>query len=108
MASPEAVAVTPVISVCACAVDARRDQVYLQGYDNPHLAEPQVFALDDLPAFDGPLIGTGGVAPQFKLAEAIAFITAQRFRTETTRPAPLYLRPPDAAPARDAAPRILS
>ncbi len=93
---------------CVCAVDARRDQVYLQGYGNPHLIEPQVYALDALPPFEGPLIGAGGVAPKHKTAQAIAFVAAERYATETTRPAPLYLRPADAAPARDAAPRILS
>ena len=93
---------------CACAVDARRDQVYLQGYDNQHLGTPQVHALDALPVFEGPLIGAGGIPPLHKTAEAIARIAAQRYTTETARPAPLYLRPADAAPARDAAPKILT
>ncbi|MFD2740332.1 tRNA (adenosine(37)-N6)-threonylcarbamoyltransferase complex dimerization subunit type 1 TsaB [Sulfitobacter aestuarii] len=92
---------------CACAVDARRDQVYLQGFGNSHLDEPRVVALDSLPDFDGPLIGTGGRAPALPLAEAIARLAADRYLDAPERPAPLYLRPADAAPARDAPPVIL-
>lgn len=92
---------------CVCAVDARRDQVYLKGFENPDLAEPAVFPIDALPDFDGPLIGMGGQDPALPVAEAIARITALRFQGDVTRPAPLYLRPADAAPARDTAPTIL-
>ncbi len=92
---------------CACAVDARRDMVYLQGYENPHISDPAQVLQSDLPEFDGPLIGAGGQPPKFQIAEAIARITASRFQSEITRPAPLYLRPADAAPARDTAPVIL-
>lgn len=92
---------------CACAVDARRDQVYIQGFENPALSEPAVFDAASLPAFDGLLIGAGGQAPIHSVAVAIARITAQRYQTETARPAPLYLRAPDAAPPRDTAPAIL-
>lgn len=92
---------------CACAVDARRDQVYLQGFGNAQLCEPQVFDADQLPPFTGPLIGANGQPPAYPVAVAIAKIAAQRFKTETARPAPLYLRAPDAAPARDRAPVIL-
>ena len=38
---------------------------------------------------------------------AIARITAQRCGSPQPRPAPLYVRPPDAAPSRDAAPLLL-
>ena len=41
------------------------------------------------------------------VAEAIARISARRFASNLPRPAPLYLRPADAAPARDAAPVLL-
>ncbi|MGJ5620753.1 tRNA (adenosine(37)-N6)-threonylcarbamoyltransferase complex dimerization subunit type 1 TsaB [Sulfitobacter sp. MF3-043] len=93
---------------CACAVDARRDMVYLQGYENPNLSDPGQYPVAELPAFDGPLIGTGGHPPVHPVAEAIARLAATRFLTETMRPAPLYLRPADAAPSRDPAPVILS
>ena len=93
---------------CACAVDARRDQVYLQGFGNPHLSQPAIFDAAALPAFDGPLIGAGGQKPALPVAEAIARIAAARANSVTERPAPLYLRPADAAPARDAPPTILT
>jgi len=92
---------------CACAVDARRGQVFVQGIANPSLAEPALHDADALPPFDGPLIGVGGQPPVLPVAEAIAHITAQRYTAATDRPAPLYLRPADATPARDAPPAIL-
>ena len=94
-------------SPCACAVDARRDQVFLQGFDNPAIAAPALYDAANLPSFDGPLIGTGGEAPALPVAEAIAQIAARRHTSNPPRPAPLYLRPADAAPARDAAPVLL-
>ncbi|NUH65051.1 tRNA (adenosine(37)-N6)-threonylcarbamoyltransferase complex dimerization subunit type 1 TsaB [Sulfitobacter sp. S0837] len=95
------------VGPCACAVDARRDQVFLQGFDNPAIAAPALYDAADLPAFDGPLIGAGGQSPALPVAEAIARIAARRFAAKPPRPAPLYLRPADAAPARDAAPQLL-
>tara|TARA_R110002095_G_scaffold202559_1_gene184249 strand:- start:634 stop:1245 length:612 start_codon:yes stop_codon:yes gene_type:complete len=92
---------------CACSVDARRGQIYLQGFENPALTEPALFDATTLPAFDGPLIGAGGAAPGHPVAEAIARVAAVRYHITTARPAPLYLRPADAAPARDAPPTIL-
>jgi len=92
---------------CVCAVDGRRGQVFVQGFDNPTLPEPALLDADALPPFDGPLIGAGGLPPVLTVADAIAHITAQRYATATDRPAPLYLRPADAAPARDAPPAIL-
>lgn len=92
---------------CACAVDARRDMVYLQGFDNAGLSQPDQYPANALPDFKGPLIGAGGQPAVYPIAEAIARITANRYLTENARPAPLYLRPADAAPARDAAPVIL-
>jgi len=92
---------------CACAVDARREQVFVQGFDNPSIATPALYDAARLPAFDGPLIGTGGQAPALPVAEAIARLAAQRHAANPPRPAPLYLRPADAAPARDAAPVLL-
>ncbi|QFT59012.1 tRNA threonylcarbamoyladenosine biosynthesis protein TsaB [Sulfitobacter sp. THAF37] len=93
---------------CACAVDARRGQVYLQGFENPSLPDgPQLVDAATLPVFNGPLIGAGGQPPRDPVAEAIARLTAGRYATVTDRPAPLYLRPADAAPARDAPPTIL-
>ncbi|MEO9650829.1 MAG: tRNA (adenosine(37)-N6)-threonylcarbamoyltransferase complex dimerization subunit type 1 TsaB [Roseobacter sp.] len=93
----------------ACAIDARRDQLYLQCFDktgaksDPELLEP--FAPLK---HDGPLIGHGGCAPAFSAAVAIAHVAREKFGTTKDRPAPLYIRPADAAPARDAPPKILT
>ena len=92
---------------CACAVDARRDQIFLKGYENPGLTDPALHDATALPPFIGPLIGAGGMPPKHPIAVAIAQITATRYTTPQPRPAPLYLRPADAAPARDAAPALL-
>ena len=91
---------------CACAIDARRDQVYLQTFGNG-AASPGLVDADALGAFDGPLIGAGGRPPLHPVAQAIGHITAERYATTRDRPAPLYLRAADAAPARDAAPALL-
>lgn len=52
---------------------------------------------------------TGGAAcaPRWPLAEAIGRVAAARVGVAQPRPAPLYLRPVDAAPAREAPPRML-
>ncbi|MFB2595614.1 tRNA (adenosine(37)-N6)-threonylcarbamoyltransferase complex dimerization subunit type 1 TsaB [Paracoccus sp. p4-l81] len=85
------------------ALDARRGAVYAQGFD-PN-SPPAL--LDVAPA--GPLIGDipGATPPAHPIAEAIARIAATRLDTPQPRPAPLYLRPADAAPPRDPAPVIL-
>lgn len=92
---------------CATAVDARRGQIYLQRFDGHKAEDPVMVPADTLPPYDGPLIGAQGRAPAFPIAEAIAQLTADRYLTHTQRPAPLYLRAADAAPARDAPPVIL-
>lgn len=60
-------------------------------------------------AADGALPpGPAPAAPAFPLAVAVARIAAARAqRPGLPRPAPLYLRPADAAPPREAAPLIL-
>lgn len=93
---------------CACAVDARRNDVYLQVFDGDAAHDPVLCAQTALPGFDGPLIGAGGLQPAFPAAEAIARLALSRHATPEGRPAPLYIRPADAAPARDTAPRILT
>lgn len=52
---------------------------------------------------------TGGRAlpPHWPLAEAIARVAATRLDSDAPLPRPLYLRPADAAPARDAPPALL-
>ena len=79
------------------AVKAPRAQAYID--DPTSDAGPALLPEPEQPVLYQP-------APQ-NLAENIALIAAAR-RTEThNRPAPLYIRAADAAPARDAPPKIL-
>jgi N6-L-threonylcarbamoyladenine synthase len=64
--------------------------------------------MGQLPKFDGPLIGAGGVSPAHPTAVAICHLVRNRLNSPGERPAPLYLRPADAAPARDAPPKLLT
>ena len=57
----------------------------------------------DFPA----LAGLKAIAPACALAEAIARIAAARLGTTQPRPAPLYLRAPDAEPSRAVAPALI-
>ncbi|MDW3225151.1 MAG: tRNA (adenosine(37)-N6)-threonylcarbamoyltransferase complex dimerization subunit type 1 TsaB [Paracoccaceae bacterium] len=93
---------------CVCAIDARREQVYAQVFDGKTTHEPKMLDALDLKPVDGRLIGHGGAPAAYPVAEAIARLSVTRFRDVTERPAPLYMRPADAAPARDAPPRILA
>jgi tRNA threonylcarbamoyladenosine biosynthesis protein TsaB len=93
------------------AVDARRDQVYLQAFeDGAALGPPQALAIADalaLTAAQGPanLVGSGApllaaAAPGAVviLAESVDPVQAARLaaRKPAHAPAPLYLRAPDA------------
>jgi N6-L-threonylcarbamoyladenine synthase len=89
-----------------CTVDARRDLVFAQGFETDGWATPELCALETLPQ-DIPRIGAYGAAPVYPVAEAIARIAATRLDHPIAPPAPLYLRPADAAPARDAPPQII-
>jgi tRNA threonylcarbamoyl adenosine modification protein YeaZ len=77
-------------------VDARRGRVYAQNFPG---GAPEL--LDTAP--DGPRV----TAPRVPIAEAIARIAADRAGSGPPPPAPLYLRPADAAPARDRGPVLL-
>ncbi|MFK7882029.1 tRNA (adenosine(37)-N6)-threonylcarbamoyltransferase complex dimerization subunit type 1 TsaB [Roseobacter sp.] len=92
---------------CACAVDARRGQVYFQQFDGRAVHDPAMAPADNLPGFEGPLIGAGGQPPAHPIAVSIAHLTRERYLTVNTRPAPLYMRRADAAPSRDTPPLIL-
>jgi tRNA threonylcarbamoyladenosine biosynthesis protein TsaB len=54
-----------------------------------------------------PALAFTATAPAYSLAVAIARLASQRRHTPQPRPAPLYLRPADAAPASDGAPALL-
>ncbi len=106
------------------SLDARQGRLYVQVFGPDGTQAPVLCDLATLPAIpagQAPLcIGheagalaarTGGrvAPPRYRLAEATARIAALRWQAApAARPAPLYLRPADALPARDAPPRILT
>lgn len=93
---------------CLCAVDARRAQAYVQQYSaTGAVGKPAIKPLSALASFDLPIIGVGGRSAKYPLSVAIAKIAAEKHGGPRKRPAPLYLRPADAAPAKDAPPVIL-
>ncbi|WP_299546925.1 tRNA (adenosine(37)-N6)-threonylcarbamoyltransferase complex dimerization subunit type 1 TsaB [uncultured Tateyamaria sp.] len=78
------------------AIPAPRDMVYVTGSGKAQLQ---------------PAVEISNSAPHptpAELATAIAQYAASVWPTEVPSPAPFYVRPPDAAPARDAPPQILS
>ncbi|QJF52418.1 tRNA (adenosine(37)-N6)-threonylcarbamoyltransferase complex dimerization subunit type 1 TsaB [Roseobacter ponti] len=109
----------PVVST----LDARRDHFYLQSFGT---ADPVAPVLCDLAALPAGLRGTaplcvghraaeiaeqtsGSIGRQtLPVAETIARVAFARGGDRHPRPAPLYIRPADAAPARDKPPVILS
>ena len=108
--------------VRVASIDARQGRLYLQTFGTFDGARPVLCDIDTLPAIPAraePLcIGHRAeeiadrcagqpAAPVHSLPAAIAHIAALRRFSTATRPAPLYLRPADAAPSRDVAPRIL-
>ncbi|MDD7970362.1 tRNA (adenosine(37)-N6)-threonylcarbamoyltransferase complex dimerization subunit type 1 TsaB [Roseinatronobacter alkalisoli] len=88
--------------------DARRDEVYLQHFA-PDPGVPQLLSLHDaaLQVGDATLTGSGAhllggarvLAPRHGLAESIARVARRRAGAENPAPAPLYIRPADAAPS---------
>ncbi|MCA8879899.1 MAG: tRNA (adenosine(37)-N6)-threonylcarbamoyltransferase complex dimerization subunit type 1 TsaB [Rhodobacteraceae bacterium] len=108
----------PVVSTVA----APRGALYLQTFDAAGSSQPVMLTSEDIAtarlpataavtgdAADRIAAVTGGpvAPPVFPLAVAIARIARQRLGQPAMRPAPLYLRPADAAPSRDAAPRLI-
>ncbi len=102
--------------------DARRGEVYVQEFDGAGGDAPLLLTPGDLPHVisGGAVTGSGaGLAvaalpglvvlpPALPLAVAIAQIAALRWRDlDLPRPAPLYLRAADAAPARSGGPVML-
>ena len=83
-------------------IPAPRDQAYAQrltetGAEAPRLLAPED-ARPEVPALP---------RPAREMIANIAWIASERYETEATRPAPLYVRAADAAPSRDAPPVIL-
>lgn len=110
----------PVVAVA----DARQNRVYVQWFDDGQTHEPALINLDaaalravvsaPAPVVVGPIAevvaaqtGWKAVEPAVSLPEAIARLAAARLNDPREAPKPLYLRPADAASARDTAPVIL-
>lgn len=106
---------------CTIVQDARRGMVYAQGFSGGEAVAPPVMVAvaDTLPITPGTtMIGSAAEilaprhtartgAPLHPLPEAVALIARGRFADTPPRPAPLYLRPADAAPPRMGPPPIL-
>ncbi|MGR3343482.1 MAG: tRNA (adenosine(37)-N6)-threonylcarbamoyltransferase complex dimerization subunit type 1 TsaB [Paracoccaceae bacterium] len=104
------------------SVDARGGRFYLQTFAKSGAWDPVIAGADAMPAdmfsenqcivgFDSEeiaaRIGAIPCQPQNPVAVAIAMIAATRDAAKAARPAPLYVRAPDAAPPRQLAPVIL-
>ena len=84
------------------ALPAPRGQHYVRRYRDPLPPETYIHAADQ------PLPATISLKPPADMIADLAHIAAARLvQPNITSPAPLYLRPADAAPAKDAAPVIL-
>lgn len=90
---------------CRIVLPSRRDQVIWQDFYNAVSTEtggrPQQAAADSLPP------GPAQAPPAVPLAVGVAQIAYARRENPGPRPAPIYLRPADAAPSRVSAPVIL-
>ncbi|WP_323009157.1 tRNA (adenosine(37)-N6)-threonylcarbamoyltransferase complex dimerization subunit type 1 TsaB [Paracoccus sp. (in: a-proteobacteria)] len=87
---------------CRVAIPARHGEVIWQDFGTGTATLPRQAAPHDLPPGPAPL------PPVMPPAQAIAHIAAsRRDQPDLPRPAPIYLRPADAAPARDRGPLIL-
>ncbi|MGB3147968.1 MAG: tRNA (adenosine(37)-N6)-threonylcarbamoyltransferase complex dimerization subunit type 1 TsaB [Paracoccaceae bacterium] len=106
---------------CLASIDARGGKTYLQRLDQSENYPPIVADLQELPtelatpgltilgheaAYLADNLGGQAALPHHPLAAAIALAAAAKQDTPKA-PAPLYLRPADAAPARDSGPPIL-
>lgn len=99
--------------------DARRNEIYFQKFD-PDPGPPQLLSLSEAACLGG-MNATGSAAEtvasvtkltlhaqNYSLAEAIARVGLRKASVPQPRPAPLYVRPADAAPSAHAAPTILA
>ena len=80
------------------ALPAPREMAYLQDMDG--MSPPRLVPIAAAQGAQWP-------GPADAMIAAVARIAAQRCHSVQPRPAPLYVRPPDAAPSRDAAPILL-
>jgi tRNA threonylcarbamoyladenosine biosynthesis protein TsaB len=108
--------------VVVSSVAAPREALYVQVIGGTAATTPDLVTLETLPSMPTGVVPTcigaendriaalcGGTSadPAFPLAEAIARAALARKDSASDRPAPLYIRPADAAPPREAPPVIL-
>lgn len=99
---------------CRVAISARGDDVIWQDF-GPTAMDPAAMASAAVGDKGGAALshrdalppGLAFATPRYPLAVAIARIARSRIGTVQPRPAPIYLRPADAAPPRDPPPVIL-
>lgn len=88
------------------AIEAPRGMAWLQRRDGDAGHAPALLAAAATETPDAPLLWLSDL-PAADLAANIARIARDRRHLPLPRPAPLYLRPADAAPMRDAPPILL-
>jgi len=88
------------------AIEAARGMVYLPRHGADTTDTPDLRTAAATEALDAPLRWLSDMAPAL-LATHIARIAGERRHLPLPRPAPLYLRPADAAPMREAPPVLL-
>ncbi|MDI3336489.1 tRNA (adenosine(37)-N6)-threonylcarbamoyltransferase complex dimerization subunit type 1 TsaB [Defluviimonas aestuarii] len=86
-------------------IPAPRGMVYAQRLGGDP-GKPELLPEADVTTLDAPTLRLDAV-PADQQAVHIARIAARRWRDTPVRPAPLYIRPADAAPPREAPPVIL-
>ncbi|KQI69322.1 hypothetical protein AN189_05605 [Loktanella sp. 3ANDIMAR09] len=101
----------PVISV----LDARSGRYYAQFFDGTIQGTPEFLETGQTPRCPAGIrpayVGAAAFGEVIEAAmpppTAMAIIAGRRMQTPQPRPAPLYLRPADAAPPRDAPPVVV-
>ncbi len=88
------------------ALPAPRGQVWLQRLAPGRAEAPMLVSQEALAGLDAPLLRAEDRPGEARIA-TIASLALERRGEGLPRPAPLYVRAPDAAPARDAPPVIL-
>ncbi|MFT5343028.1 MAG: tRNA threonylcarbamoyladenosine biosynthesis protein TsaB [Paracoccaceae bacterium] len=89
------------------AIPAPRDQVYLCNPTDPSSDPVLVSLAEALKTAEAMNRTLSTETTPLQIAIAIARITASRWQTTTSPPAPLYVRPADAAPPRDKPPVLI-
>jgi tRNA threonylcarbamoyl adenosine modification protein YeaZ len=86
-------------------VDGPRETAYLRRQDQTG-ASPTIVPRAEIAGLSGTVINARDIGPA-ELAINIARIAGRRSNSPQPRPAPMYIRPADAAPMRDRPPQIL-